>query len=353
MTKGLHAYDKIDASHLFERTWLEFEPTDGGVEVVLRVKDASPNRAEVGFGYTEWERARGSIRLRNQNTFGFGEKVELLLAASDAERVLEASLSGDRLLVAGFGYRIAGYTNLDKPRFFDGAGEEINRGRFQRDGVDLLLRTERERRVLLEGGARFGRVKTTARGGLEAIAPPATDQVGAVFGRIVLDGLDDLRWPEHGARLALAGEWSSAGLGAEREYWLAGLELRAARQLGERVTLQGDLALSLSGDDLPVYDWYRLGGEVLVPGYRREELKGAQAMAFAASVRVRVLGQLRALLRGGAGNVFATTDQIGFDQLRWGVATGFYHPSPIGPVSIEFAVHDGGETLTTLSVGWP
>ena len=350
MAKGMRAYDKIDASDLFERTWMEFAPASEGVDVVLRVKDAAPNRAEVGLGYTEWERARGSIRLRNQNTLGFGEQVELLLAASDAERAIEASLKGDRLLFTGLGYRVNAYANRDKPRFFDEEGDEINRARFDRDGVDLALRSSLERWGLVEVGARFGRVKTLARGGLDL--PEADDQVGTLLGNIVIDTLDDLAWPEHGRRLALSGEWSLDSLGADLEYWRAQVEYRGVRLLGKRVVAQLDGLAGFSGDALPVYNWYRLGGVALAPGYHHEELKGAQALAGALSLRCRTWGQLRLVARGGAGNVFATTDDITLDGLRWGVGIGAYHPSPIGPVSFEVGVRDDGYTLLSLSVGW-
>jgi NTE family protein len=352
MTKGLRAFDKIDASELFERTWLEFAPAGEAVDVVLRVKEAPANRAEVGLGYTEWERARGSIRLRNQNTLGFGEQVELLLAASDGERVIEASLRGERLLVAGLGYRVTGYVNLDKPRFFTPDGDEINRARFERDGVDLALRSSLERWGLVEAGARFGRVKTTPRGGLESLLPESTDQVGALFGRVVIDTLDDLAWPEHGRRLSISGEWSLDGLGADFEYWRAQAEYRGARHLGQRLVAQWDGLAGFSGDDLQAYDWYRLGGVTLVPGYRHEELKGAQAVAAALSLRYRLFGQMRLVARGGAGSAVARADDFTLDGLRWGVGLGVYHPSPIGPVALEVGVRDDGRSQLTLSVGW-
>ena len=350
MEKGVRAFDKVDASELFERTWMEFAPASDGVDVVLRVKDAAPNRAEVGMGYTEWERARGSIRLRNQNTFGFGEQVELLLAASDAERAIEASLRGERLFLTGLGYRVVGYTNRDKPRFFTQDGEEINRALFDREGVDLALHSSLERWGLIEAGVRFGRVKTRARGGLDL--PDADDQVGALLGKVVVDTLDDLDWPEHGRRLALSGEWSLGGLGADIEYWRAAAEYRVVRILGKRLLAQVDGFAGLSGDDVPVYDWYRIGGVTLVPGYHHEELVGAQALAAAVSLRFKAYGQLRLFVRGGAGNVFPTTDDITLDGVRWGVGVGAYHPSPIGPVSLELGVRDDGGTLASLSVGW-
>jgi len=350
MAGGLRAFDRIDASELFDRTWLRFAPASAGVDVVVQVKEAPPNRAEVGLGYSEWEKARGSIRLRNQNTLGFGEQVEILLAASDAESVIEASLRGDRLLVAGLGYRVTAYTNQDKPRYFTEEGDEINRARFDRDGVDLSLRSSLHRWALVEAGARFGRVTTHPRAGLDM--PGMEDQVGALFGRVVLDTLDDLAWPEHGRRLALSGEWSLGGLGAEREYWRAEAEARTGRPLGRRLVAQVDGLAAFSGRDLPAYDWYRVGGVELVPGYCHEELKGAQALAGALSLRYRLAGQLRVLVRGGAGNVSANAGDVTLHGLRWGVGVGLYHPSPIGPVSFEIAVRKGGGTLSTLSVGW-
>jgi NTE family protein len=350
MDRGLRAFDKVDATGLFDRTWMGFEPAGDGVGIVLRVKDAPPNRAEIGLGYTEWEKARGSIRLRNQNTLGFGERVEVLLAASDAENLMQASLEGDRLFLAGLGYRVRAFAQTDKPRFFDEEGDEINRGRFEREEVEVALGSSLERWGLVEAGARFGRVKTEPEAGLELTE--SMDQVGTLFGGLVLDTLDDLAWPERGRRLAVSGEWSLGSLGAEREYWRARAELRAARPLGTRLVAQVDGRAGFSGDDLPVYDWYRLGGVDLLPGYRHEELKGAQTLAGALSLRYRLAGQLRLLVRGGAGNVFARTGDITLDGLRWGVGFGAYHPSPIGPVSVEVGVGDGGSTLATVSVGW-
>jgi NTE family protein len=350
MAKGLRAFDRISASDLFDRTWMEFAPAREGVDVVLRVREAPPNRAEVGFGYTEWEKARGSIRLRNQNTFGFGEQLELLLAGSDAETLVQGELRGERLFVTGFGYRVTAYTGHDKPRFFDEDGHELNRGWFGRDGVDAAVRASLQRWGLVEGGARFGRVQTSARGGLPF--PDQTDQVGALFARLVMDTLDDLEWPEHGRRLAVSADWSLAGLGAEREYWRAQAQARAGRPLARRLVAQIDALAGFSGDDLPAYDWYRLGGVTLVPGYHHEELKGAQEFAAAASLRYRLVGQLRLVARGGAGNVFDHPKDMTLSGLRWGVGLGVYHPSPVGPVSVELGVHDGGSSLLTLAIGW-
>ena len=350
MERGLRALDKASAAPMFERTWLEFVPAPAGVDVVLRVQEAVANRAEVGVGYTEWEKARGAVRLRNQNTFGFGEEVELLLAGSDAEQRIELALRGERLFLTGLGYRATGHWNVDKPRFFDDDGLEINRARFRRDGFESALHASLERWGLVEAGARFGRVRTEARAGLTDSA--TSDQVGALFAQLTLDTLDDLAWPEHGQRLALSGDWSLAALGADRVSWRLAGDAQAARTLSPRLVAQARAFAGLSGSDLPVYDWHRIGGTGLVPGYHHEELKGRQALAGSIALRFRLIGHLRAVGRVGAGNVFEHADEVTLGDLRWGASVGLYHPSPIGPVALEVGVREGGATLTALSVGW-
>ncbi len=350
MQRGLRAFDKIDATGLLERTWMEFEPAGDGLKIVLRAKEAAPNRAEVGLGYGEWDKARGSIRLRNQNTLGFGEQLELLLAASDAETLRQLSLRGDRLFVPGLGYRATGYALTDKPRYFTDEGSETNRAKFVRDGVEAALRSSLERWGLVEVGVRFGRVRTRPQVGVDL--PEASDQVGDLFGSVVVDTLDDLPWPEHGQRLALHGEWSLGDLGADREHWRLAAEGRLGQQIAKHLTLQVDALAGLAGDDVPAYDWYRVGGTELLPGYRHEELKGACTLAGAVSLRYQLFGQLRVIARAGAGNVFARTGDITLDGLRWGAGTGLYHPSPIGPVALELGVRDGGRTVVSLAIGW-
>jgi len=350
MERGLRAFDKIDATGLLDRTWMEFEPVPDGVRIVLRGKDATPNRAAMGIAYTEWEKARASLRLRNQNTLGFGEQVELLGAVSDAETIAQASLRGDRLFLVGLGYRASAYTFTDKPRFFDAEGHEINRGRFKRDGGAITLQTSLERWGIVEAGARFGRVKTLPQAGLGQ--QETSDGVGQLFAGIAVDTLDDLHWPGAGGRLALDTEWNLESLGGTHPFWRLRLEGRLGRSVGRRAAVQLDGLLGLSGDDLPVYDHFRIGGPMLVPGYRFEELKGAQALAGSLTLRYRALGPLELVTRLGAGDVFDERDAIRLGELRWGVSVGLYYPSRVGPMSLEVGFRDGGGSVLSLAVGW-
>jgi NTE family protein len=350
MERGLRAFDKVEASGLLDRCWMEFEPAPGGVRIVLRAQDAPPNRAAFGLAYSEWEKARLSIRLRNQNTLGFGEQLEVLLAASDAETVAQASLRGDRIFVAGLGYRATAYALVDKPRIFDDEGAELNRAKFERQGVTLALQTSLERWGLVEAGARFGHVKTVPQAALPL--PEASDTVSALFAGFRIDTLDDYLWPRTGVLLAAHAEWDIEGMGASHPSWRLRFDGRLGQDLGRRATVQLDGLAGFSGQQLQVYDQYRVGGPMLIPGYHHEELVGSQAIAGALSLRYTLVGRLRLVARAGGGNVFAETSEIGLDDLRWGVGIGASYGSRVGPVSLEIGFRNGGASLVTLVVGW-
>ncbi|HXY40172.1 MAG TPA: BamA/TamA family outer membrane protein, partial [Vicinamibacteria bacterium] len=350
MRKGLRAFDKVSATGLLERTWLAFEPEGDGVRLALEVREAPANRAELALGYSEWEKARIAVRLRNQNTLGFGEQVELLLAASDAESVAALQLSGGRLLVNGLGYRVRGYAITDKPRFFDAEGDTINRATFERSGVELALRSDLRRWVGVEAGLRLGQVRTRQEAGIDL--PQASDPVRVVFASAVYDTLDSLSWPEDGERLAAAGEWSPTGMGATFDYGRLEIEGRMARGLASRLTLQLDAHAGLSEGEVPVYDWYRLGGPVLVPGYAHEELKGARELSGALSFRWKALGEARLLLRAGAGNVWDHASDVRLAGVRYGFGIGAMLPTRVGPVSLELGLGNGGRTLLSFAAGW-
>jgi len=350
LPKSLRALEKILATRLLSQAWMKFEPAPGGLRIVLQVREAPPNRAEVSVGYDEAGKARGAIRLFNRNTLGFGEQTELLLAGSDATTGGELSLQGDRLFVPGLGYKLTGYAWDDKPPYYDAAGVDVNRARFERLGFDARLQVAQHRWGLLEAGFRLGRVHTVPRSGIDL--PEATDQVRTLLAGFTFDDLDDLTWPEAGFRAAADSEWNLKSLGGTWSYWRLRTELRGGWRLNRRLVLQTDALAGLSTNDLPAYDWFRIGGPTLIPGYHMWQLYGPQALAASATVRYRVAGPLRVFLRAGAGNVWAHMGDISTRDLRWGVGGGAMVPTKIGPISAELGARDGGDVVANLSIGW-
>jgi outer membrane protein assembly factor BamA len=304
----------------------------------------------VGARYDEELRARGIVKIRNRNTLGFGEQTELLGVASDGETGFGARILSDRLVSTFLGYEVALRSLTDKPRFFVD-GEEVNRAHFRRNDLRLALQRGIKRSWAFEGAMRLGTVRTEEQAGLDF--PVGTDDVRTLELGGVVDALDDRHYPTRQLRIAAKGDWSLEALGATHEYWKAEFTARAAIPAGERVALQLDGFAGLSGQALPVYELYQLGGPVLLPGYHIHELWGAQALAGAVSVRYRVIKNLRAMARVGLGNVWDEREDISFDSLPFGFGLGLYYPTRIGPVAVNAGLRRGGDVLFTFSIGYP
>jgi NTE family protein len=170
---------------------------------------------------------------------------------------------------------------------------------------------------------------------------------------MIYDNLDDRYFPTARLRLELRGERSLEGLGVTHAYWRTQAVGLGAFPIGRRTVVQIDGMLGLSGEDLPVYDRFRIGGPTLLPGYRSDERWGAQAAAAAVSVRRRLLGLVHGVARAGAGDVWATRDEMGLEGLRYGFSLGLLYPTRLGPAALDVGVRKSGDVLLTVSVGYP
>jgi len=351
LEKSLNALDKVHATGFFDFLWLDVEPVNDGLRIVLRVKDAAANRVEIGAGYDDSNRAHGVIKLKNRNTLGFGEQTEVVAVGGDTEIGVEASILGDRVVTTLVGFEAGARYLTERPRFYLDDGTYVTRARFVRRDVRFGLRRAIKRSWLFDAGLQVGNVRTEPRLGLAV--PVGTEEVRKIGLGAVYDVLDDRYYPSARLRVDLRADKNLTGLGGTRDYWRTEGSIRAAIRVGERGVAQVDGFTGLSGGDVPVHDQFRIGGPVLLPGYRIDERWGAQAMAAALSFRYRLFGQFRAVARAGAGNVWASRDDIGFPGLRYGFGVGLVHPTRIGPVAVDLGIRRTGDALFTFSIGYP
>jgi NTE family protein len=352
LRKGLNALDKIHATHWFEFLWFDVEPAEGGgLRIILRVREGAANRLEVGVGYDDAQKARALVKIKNRNTLGFGEQTEIVGVASDLEQGGGARISGDRLLTTLVGFEAGGRYLTERPRFFQDDGTVVARALFVRRDLEFALRRGIKRAWLFETDILAGSVETDERLGLEF--PVGTDQVRKIGLRAIYDSLDDRYRPSARLRVELRGEKNLRAIGATHEYWRSEAQAVGAIPAGKQTVVQVDGYAGFSGGDLPVYDQFRIGGPVLLPGYHIDERWGAQAIAGALSIRRRLFHRLNGVVRVGAGDVWPTTRDIGFERLRYGFGLGVVQATRIGPVAIDLGIRRGGGVLFTLSVGYP
>ena len=344
----LRGFDRVWATGLFETAWMDLEAAEGGVKVVLDVAEKPRLAVELGVAYDEADQASVFARLRNQNLFGHGERLDVTLLGSEREAGARASLLGDGLWRRKFGYVAGGEIVEERPVFYVG-GDSVGRAEFLRKlawgGAQASFGSAAVARAWLTAG----RVTSKPSAGVPVAS--GEDEHRVVGGLLAFDRLDDRDLPRAGAALSVRSEWSLTGLGATRDYWRLRTDGRVAWSPFERFVIDAAAAFGLSERDVPDYELFRLGGPVFLPGRPREERWGRQLLAASLSPGLDVRG-LRVVLRAGVGNVWDSQDQISIGDLDWGVGAGVARRTRFGPIALEAGLDGDGHGAVYLSAGY-
>jgi NTE family protein len=344
----VRGFDRVWATGLFDTAWMDLEPAAGGVNVVLDVAERPRLAVELGVAYDEADQASVFARLRNQNLFGHGERLDVTLLGSEREAGARATLLGDGLWGRRFGYLAGGEIVEERPVFYVDA-ESVGRAEFVRKiawgGGQASFGSSAVARAWL--GA--GRVTTEPRAGIPVAS--GQDEYRVLGGLLGWDRLDDRDLPRAGAALSVRSEWSLTGLGATRDYWRFRTDGRAAWSPLPGFVIDGAVAVGLSERDVPDYELFRLGGPVFLPGRPREERWGRQLLAAALSPGFDLRG-FRVVMRAGAGNVWASQDDISLGDLDWGFGAGVTRRTRFGPIALEAGVDQDGHGAVYISAGY-
>lgn len=343
---ALRGLDALRASDLFRFAWLSFERRGDGLAATFELHEAEPWSAEAGGGYDEDDGAHGFARLRRRELFSGRARASAELRAGSGEDALHAGLLVDRLgpLPVGLSVEFLGLS--DKPQLYDPRGDSVGRALFESRRVRLGLRRAAGRAWLFSAGLEAGAVDVVTR--RDVPLPPLRERLRRLHASAAWDTLDDAFTPERGGSVVAAFEHGVGGWGDSRASWRAALRAHYVVPAG----LRADVWAGLSGGEPAPYDLFRLGGPELVPGRARDERWGAQGLAAALLARRAVVGRLALQARVGAGGTWARRGDIRPGDLTLGAGLGASHPTPLGPITFEYARHSAGRGSFYFSLGF-
>lgn len=347
--QALRALDHLYATALVQGAWIDLHlAEDNSIIVEIRVIEQVRNTADVGLAYQSDDQVQGFLRLETRDPFGGGERLQLNTFASARDLKLGVALRGEQLFGAHFGYTIAVEHHEERPRFWQDR-EFINRAEYDRNHIRIGIDLPLGRSHIAEAGVLFGSVNIQQRLGLPY--EPRTEKKRLAFGRYTWDTLDSLTHPRRGLRLRASGELNEASFGATSSYWRLDATLRLARGIGPAV-LDVRARYGFSSGDLPVSEWFIIGGPELIPGVAREEFWGKQAAAGSLAIGFDPVSVVRVYGRFGLGGVWEQQGDIGWSQVISGFGVGTTVATPVGPVQLDYGWAEGGRNRLYVGVGW-
>lgn len=208
----------------------------------------------------------------------------------------------------------------------------------------------------LQLGYRFGRTDLGLLIGDPAIETPYVE-VGELRLEYLHDSLDSIWFPTRGALHRLDYRHSSGALGADTDYDQAMASGTLAHSFGRTTAaLSYEFGYSFE-DDIGVENWYRLGGFGRISGLAPGQLLGSQVGLATLAVYYRLnrldLFPAYAGFTLEAGNAWATSDAVGFDDLRYAGSLFLGAESPLGPLYLATGYADSGDLAVYFYLGNP
>jgi len=349
LADALHALDHLYSTSLVQGAWVDLQlAEDNSMLVELRVVEQYRQTVDIGLAYQSDDQAQGFLRFETRDPFGGGERIQLNAFASGRDLVLGVALRGEQLFGAHFGYQVEIEYHEEKPKFFRDL-EFVNRAEFERFHLRLAADLQLGSNHLGQVGFLLGTVDIHEELGLPY--PASEETMRTLFGRYVWDNLDSLTLPRRGLRVVAVAERNEEGLGATSSYWRIDSTLRIARGIGP-VVLEGHARYGFSSGDLPVSEWFILGGPELIPGVAREEFWGQQAAAGSITAGYDPFSIVRVYARVGIGGVWEEPNDIGWADAVSGFGVGTTIATPIGPVQFDYGWAEAGRNRLYISIGW-
>lgn len=304
----------------------QIDPTEIDVDITLA--DNRQTEIQLSGGYSGYNKLYGTLGLSEHNLFGRGQELNVSATAGERSESFRFSFIDEWI--------------MDRP-YYGSFGVWSNREEYD-------YSTQRKRGGSLVGGRSFGNGFSTRlgytyeRNRVYDISDNADEDVqdlegtqvtSSVTSTWIYNSLNDKLSPSAGMYGSLSLELAGSVMGGDNDFYKARLSLSKywslPRKLVFAIKSEMNYADGMSGEDLPFYERFRLGGPHSIRGYEDysvgpqdeygQNLGGNKAMEVSAELQVPIAQPLKLIFFLDAGDAWSKEDTIDLRTLR--PSTGF------------------------------
>ncbi len=365
ITEAEAARRRLSRIGIFERIDLTYEPDgEGQRKAVFNYKNGKRVEAQLLFGYGSYEQFRAGLLARKENIFGRAHTLTF-----SAIRSIKSSSGGLNYTVPELlGESISGNVEVN---YLD--REELYFDR-KEQGVSLGLFTSLPKLKLDIGlDYAFDRKESSDPQFDKELRLEDTN-IGSLAFRVSRSTLDNVLYPTSGYILSGAVRYAAKSLGGQTEFLKPEYSFAYHKKLGSRLLFHfgakgAQITSSEIGQkEIPDNEFYLVGGENSVRGYRRGEAaplaengKPTRVEAFGLfnlELEYPILDQLNVVLFADAARVWESTEFRDVYEDLASVGLGFRYNTIVGPVRLEYGHNidprpEDPRGTVHLSIGFP
>jgi NTE family protein len=344
VTKGL---TNLRSTRLFENIDVVVKEENGQNVLEIGVTERPTNLLRIGFRADNEYNAQFSFDLREENLFGSGTELGLILFGGLKNRAYILEQKSNRIFDTYITYKINAFykfndvkTYSDVPTRTEKEFSRQQSGEYRQIfyGFSLGVGAQMGRfgNIIFEGRYQFDKTKNN----LAQPIVPEDIKIVTIKASSTIDTQDKYPYPESGIYFMGSYETAQSILGGEVSYNNIHVEYKNFFKLADRHVFSPKIEFGFADKTLPIAEQYSLGGQESFFGMHDFEYRGRQVFVASLLYRykfpIKIFFDTYLKLRYDLGSAWAEQEQIRFKDLKHGIGAALSFDTPIGPA--EFAV---------------
>ena len=344
ITRGL---TNLRSTKLFDNIDVVVKEENGQNVLVIEVTERPTSLLRIGFRVDNEYRAQVGFDIREENLFGSGGELGLILSGGLKNRSYILEQKANRIFSTYLTYKINAFYKFNDVKTYDDVITE-NYKEFSRTesgeyrqifyGLSLGVGAQIGKfgNLIFEGKYQIDKTKNKSE------QPIVTDNIKLVSIKALLtvDTQDKYPYPESGIYFSGSYETTQTILGGEVSYNNLFIEYKNYFKVANRHILSPKIKFGYADKTLPITEQYSLGGQESFWGMHDYEYRGRQIFVTSLLYRykfpIKIFFDTYLKLRYDLGSIWPEQEQIKFKDLKHGIGAALSFDTPIGPS--EFAV---------------
>ncbi len=367
----------LRSTNLFDDVVLTVKREDEKNILTIHVLEKVSSLIRFGFRVDNEDKFQMSLDIRDENLFGTGTELGLLLFGGSRNRAYVLEHKSNRIFNTYFTYKINVFYQFDDAYTYKNDSTTSER-EFSRSvngeyrqiyyGTSLSLGTQVEKfgNLIFQGIYKYDQVKI--KQGVTSDISPYKTKIVSLKASSTIDTQDKYPFPDKGVYFSGFYETAQTALGSDIGYVNIGFNYKSYITVGKVNTFSPRIRMGFADKTLPVSEQYSLGGQDIFYGLRKDEYRGRQIFLTSLEYRYKLPFEIffdtYFSLRYDLGSVWGFQEQIRFRDLMHGIGTSLSFDTPIGPakfsVGKSFLFKKGhtanpivwGDTIFYFSIGY-
>ncbi len=346
----------LRSTNLFEDVFFTVKRDAGKNILVIRLKEKESSLLRVGFRVDNENKTQLSLDLIDDNLFGTGTELGLLLfgGARNREYVLEHK--SNRIFNTYLTYKLNAfykfndiYSYVNTPSKSTAKFSRISNGEYRQiyygGSVSLGTQVQRFGNLIFEGKYQFDEIHTLQ---IQSFLPPGTapyniepfkEKIVSLKVSSTIDTQDRYPYPHNG--FYFKGEYESAQkvLGGNIGYTKLDFDYKSYFTFNKVSTFSPRFEIGFADKTLPLSEQFSLGGQNSFFGMRENEFRGRQiflaSLEYRYELPVKIFFDTYVKLRYDIGSMWDQQEEIKFKDLRHGIGATLSFDTPIGPADFS------------------